>query len=65
MKTVAEYALGAEFLGDDMTEDQADRLVDGAVQDLSEAELRELSFHVLHIGHLYTKIKERLAERGC
>jgi hypothetical protein len=65
MKTVAEYALGAEFLGNEMTEQQANRFIDEAVQDLSQAELKELSFHVMHLGPLYTMISERLSERGC
>lgn len=62
MKTLSEYGIIAQFLGDECTEKQAAEFVDAAVQDLSTDELKQLLFYVG--GEAHTMLSERLAEKG-
>lgn len=62
MKTLSEYGVIAQFLGDDCTEKQAVDFADAAVRDLSTEELQQLLFYV--DGEARTKLRERLAEKG-
>jgi hypothetical protein len=62
MKSLRDFITVAEFLGNDMTRDQATRIVDEAKQQLSQNDISKLSNYVG--GHLYTDISEYNAECG-
>lgn len=52
----------ANFLGDDMTEEECSKLMDKAKEELSSDELTTLSANVG--GDFYTSVRENMAERG-
>jgi hypothetical protein len=62
MKTLSEFIAIANFLGDDMTEEQASQLMDEAKADLSAAEIERLQSNIK--SRLYTSCSEYRAECG-
>ena len=62
MKTLREFIAIANFLGDDMTEDQANKLMDEAKAELSQTDIETLSANVG--GSFYTAISEYHGECG-
>ena len=63
MKLVAEFIAIAEFLGDDMTDEQAERLMDEARADLSIADMA-LLLDKLPGGAFYTQLSMYSGEMG-
>ena len=62
MKTVNELIAIAEFIGDEMTDAQAERLMDD-VRELSLAD-REILLNALHGGPFYTEMSMHNGEMG-
>jgi hypothetical protein len=62
MKSLSEFIAIAEFLGEDMSEEQTTRLMDEAKSELSHADIEKLSGHVT--GPLYTDLSEYYGECG-
>lgn len=62
MKTLKEFIAVAEFLGDAMTDEQANRLLDEAKQELSIAQIETLCQYCT--GPFYTALTEYDGEMG-
>jgi len=61
-KTLEEYKAIVDFLGDEMTEDQATRLMDDARSELSIADVERLKANVS--GPMYTQLSMYEGEMG-
>lgn len=62
MKTLQDFINVAEFLGDEMTEEQASRLFDQAKNELSITDIKKLHDNVG--GLLYRELSQYNAEMG-
>lgn len=63
MKTLSEYLAIANFLGDEMTEEQASKLMDEAKRDLSIADFEAFMANV-ESGAMYYELSVYDAEMG-
>lgn len=62
--TLNDFINIANFLGEEMTEEQSTRLMDQARAELTTDEIEILAPNVVGCGDLYTQSREYMAEMG-
>jgi hypothetical protein len=64
MKQIQKFMLMVEALGDNPTQEQAERLESWMIDNIPRAQWADAAINAIHIGDIYTNMRERMAECG-
>jgi hypothetical protein len=64
MKQMQKFMLMVEALGDSPTQEQAERLESWVIDNIPRSQWADAAINAIHIGDIYTNMRERMAECG-
>jgi len=64
MTQFQKFLLMVEAIGDNATQEQADRLLSWVVHNLPRSQWGDAAVNAIGIGGIYTDLRERMAECG-
>ena len=64
MNQIQKFMLMVEALGDNPTQEQAERVESWMIDNIPRTQWVDAAINAIHIGDIYTNMRERMAECG-
>ena len=64
MKQLEKFMMMVDALGDNPTQEQAERLESWMIHNIPRTQWADTAINAIHIGDIYTNMRERMSECG-